>query len=44
MPAAYALAFKADMGGVGLWTGLVIGLSLTAAALLVRFWRRAPRP
>lgn len=43
MPAAYLLAFKAGMGGVGLWTGLVIGLSLTAIALLYRFWRRAPR-
>ncbi len=44
MPAAYLLAFKVGMGGVGLWTGLVIGLSLAAIALLVRFWRRAPRP
>lgn len=44
LPAAYLLGFKTDMGGVGLWTGLVIGLSLAAAALLVRFWRRAPRP
>lgn len=44
MPAAYLLAFKAGMGGVGLWTGLVIGLSLAAVALLARFWRRVPRP
>lgn len=44
IPASYAMAFGLGWGGVGLWLGLVLGLSLTAAALLVRFWRRAPRP
>lgn len=44
IPASYLLAFKADLGGVGLWAGLVIGLSLAAIALHLRFWTRAPRP
>jgi MATE family multidrug resistance protein len=44
IPASYGMAFWLDWGGVGLWLGLVLGLSLTAVALLIRFWRRAPRP
>ncbi|MFN3645308.1 MAG: MATE family efflux transporter [Gemmobacter sp.] len=43
IPASYGMAFGLGWGGVGLWLGLVLGLSLTAAALLVRFWMRAPR-
>lgn len=44
IPASYLMAFHLGWGGVGLWLGLVVGLSLTAAALLARFWARAPRP
>lgn len=44
IPASYAMAFWLGWGGVGLWLGLVVGLSLTALALLVRFQARAPRP
>lgn len=43
IPASYAMAFWLGWGGVGLWLGLVVGLSLTAIALLVRFQARAPR-
>lgn len=39
IPVSYGLAFIAGMGGVGLWLGLVAGLSVAAAALMVRFWR-----
>lgn len=44
IPASYGMAFGLGWGGVGLWLGLVVGLSLAAAALLARFWLRAPRP
>ncbi|MGB8814565.1 MAG: MATE family efflux transporter [Paracoccaceae bacterium] len=41
IPASYLLAFTLGMGGVGLWLGLVIGLSLAATLLMARFWMRA---
>jgi len=41
IPAAYFLGFRADLGGVGLWLGLVVGLVLAAALLMARFWMRA---
>jgi MATE family multidrug resistance protein len=41
VPAAYALAFPLGLGGVGLWLGLVIGLTCAAGSLLWRFWRLA---
>jgi multidrug resistance protein, MATE family len=41
MPCAYLLAFKAGMGGIGLWLGLVIGLSFAAVTMMWRFWHRA---
>ncbi len=43
VPAAWALAFRADWGGTGLWMGLVIGLACAALALMWRFWSRVPR-
>lgn len=43
IPISYALAFPLGMEGVGLWLGLVAGLSVAAAALLVRFWRSVGR-
>ena len=39
IPVSYVLAFKAGMGGVGLWLGLVVGLVVAAVLLMVRFWR-----
>jgi multidrug resistance protein, MATE family len=41
IPASYLLAFKAGFGGVGLWLGLVIGLTAAAGMLMTRFWTRA---
>ena len=38
VPTAYALGFVADLGGVGVWSGLVVGLGLAAALLMRRFW------
>ena len=43
IPASYVLAFQVGWGGVGLWSGLVIGLVAAAASMMWRFWRRAPR-
>ncbi len=41
MPCAYLLAFRAGLGGIGLWLGLVIGLTFAAATMMWRFWHRA---
>ena len=43
MPAAYALAFWAGLGGVGLWLGLTLGLACAAVTLMWRFWVKAPK-
>ena len=43
LPASYALGFVAELGGVGIWSGLVVGLSVAAIGLHLRFWR-AIRP
>ncbi len=40
IPTSYLLAFPLGMGGVGLWLGLVVGLTVAAVLLLWRFWRR----
>jgi len=39
MPAAYILGFPFGLGGVGVWSGLVIGLAAVWIALSIRFWR-----
>ena len=39
-PVGALLAFKADLGGVGVWWGLTIGLIVVAALALARFVRR----
>ncbi len=39
IPVSYALAFPAGYEGVGLWLGLVVGLTVAATALMLRFWR-----
>ena len=43
IPCSYLLAFRAGMGGVGLWLGLVIGLGVAAVTMMARFWQRVPR-
>ncbi len=37
LPLGYFLAFKIGWGGVGVWIGLLIGLTLTATAMVLRF-------
>jgi multidrug resistance protein, MATE family len=39
IPVSYALAFLAGLEGVGLWLGMVAGLSVAGVALMIRFWR-----
>jgi MATE family multidrug resistance protein len=39
LPAGYGLGFLAGLNGVGVWLGLVAGLTAAAVALHVRFWR-----
>jgi MATE family multidrug resistance protein len=36
LPLGYYLAFKANMGAIGIWSGLLIGLTLVALALFLR--------
>ena len=43
IPTSYLLAFKTGFGGVGLWLGLVVGLSVAAVLLMVRFWGRVAK-
>lgn len=38
MPASYLLAFPIGFGPVGLWLGLVVGLSVASVLLMWRFW------
>ncbi|MGB6245764.1 MATE family efflux transporter [Gordonia sp. (in: high G+C Gram-positive bacteria)] len=40
LPAALALAFWADLGAAGVWWGLTLGLTTTAALMIGRFRRR----
>jgi len=42
-PAAWALAFPADLGAVGVWIGLSIGTTIYAALLILRFRRLSNR-
>ena len=39
LPLGYWLAFRAGYGGTGIWWGLLIGLTVTAIAMLIRFDR-----
>lgn len=39
-PACYLLTFKYGFGGMGVWIGFAIGLTIAAALLLWRFYRR----
>ena len=38
VPTSYLLGFTLGLGGVGVWTGLILGLSTAGVLLLVRFW------
>lgn len=40
IPLSYVLGVRLGYGGPGVWWGLVIGLSLAAAMMMTRFWRR----
>jgi MATE family multidrug resistance protein len=37
---SYVLAFRLDLGAVGLWWGLVVGLAVASTLLLMRLTRR----
>lgn len=39
LPLGYWLGFKGGMGPIGIWVGLLIGLTMTASAMLIRFNR-----
>jgi len=39
LPLGYWLAFPLEMGPYGIWIGLLVGLTLTASAMVVRFNR-----
>lgn len=39
LPLGYVLAFELNWGEQGIWYGLLIGLTLTASLLVVRFYR-----
>lgn len=43
LPASYVMGFVWDYGAVGVWMGLVFGLSVAAVLLNVRFWTRLKR-
>lgn len=39
LPVSYGLGFVAGLEGIGIWLGLVCGLTTAAVALHARFWR-----
>ncbi len=41
LPVSYGLGFWLDWGGVGIWLGLVAGLTAAAVLLNRRFWRHS---
>lgn len=43
LPLGYYLGFKVGLGSEGIWYGLLIGLTLTAAAMFIRFRRLLKR-
>ncbi len=44
LPLGYWLGLVKGQGAPGLWTGLILGLSVAACLLVWRFWRLARRP
>ncbi|GAB3564327.1 MATE family efflux transporter [Spirosoma luteolum] len=43
LPLSYVLAFPAGLDAVGVWVGLLVGLTIAAVLLTVRFFRRLRR-
>lgn len=43
IPSSYVLGFVFDLGGIGVWLGLVLGLACAGVALMLRFWGPAIR-
>lgn len=43
-PLSYYLGLSLEIGPLGVWTGLVCGLTAAGAALIWRFWRLARQP
>jgi MATE family multidrug resistance protein len=43
MPTSYVLGFVLGWEGVGIWLGLVVGLTVAAGLLITRFWSQAAR-
>lgn len=41
VPASYLFGFVMGWGGVGVWSGLVLGLCFAGVFLMVRFWRHS---
>lgn len=41
VPASYVFGFKFGWGGVGIWSGLVFGLTIAGIFLMLRFWRHS---
>lgn len=41
VPASYVFGFHFGWGGVGIWSGLVLGLSFAGVFLMLRFWRHS---
>lgn len=41
VPASYLFGFTFGWGGVGVWSGLVLGLSFAGVFLMLRFWRHS---
>ncbi|WP_299963280.1 MATE family efflux transporter [uncultured Roseobacter sp.] len=38
IPCSYYFGFRLEMGGIGVWLGLVVGLGLASVLLSARFW------
>lgn len=38
VPSGYFLGFTMELGGIGVWLGLVVGLAFAGVLLMVRFW------
>lgn len=43
LPVSYLLAFTLGIGPIGLWLGLVVGLTFAAVLMLWRFWTHSVR-
>jgi len=40
IPASYILGFSLELGGIGIWLGLVCGLACAGILLMMRFWHK----